>query len=91
MQSEGRFEGQIWVILKSERARVNISGIKAQEGLEYFRRLEKQNEWLDNQHIDACISIMCKWAHEHYPQLYKQKICILDTYFYPWNEASLEQ
>ncbi|XP_017985258.1 PREDICTED: uncharacterized protein LOC108663881 [Theobroma cacao] len=66
----------------SHSEKVNISGIKTQEGLEYFRRLEKQNEWLDNQHIDACISIMCKWAHEHYPQLYKQKICILDTYFY---------
>ncbi|XP_017977396.1 PREDICTED: uncharacterized protein LOC108662295 [Theobroma cacao] len=68
--------------MKNEQARVNILGIEGQESLDFFRQLEMPTKLMNNQQIDACISMLCKRAHEHLPQYYKQRIYIVDTSFY---------
>ncbi|EOY26308.1 Uncharacterized protein TCM_027788 [Theobroma cacao] len=66
---------------KEESARRNV-GILGDQGADFFITLEDPNEKMTSEHIDACLSLLCKRMTGPKLKLYTTRACMVDTIFF---------
>ncbi|EOY09843.1 Uncharacterized protein TCM_025216 [Theobroma cacao] len=66
---------------KKEFERRNV-GILGDQGADFFITLEDPNEEMTSEHIDACLSLLCKRMTRSKSKLYTTCACMVDTIFF---------